>query len=156
MSERQNADSVRVGRVGFTGTRDGMTLAQKVTVIALLRDLGPTWAHHGDCVGADADFHHIAKEVGAQVMIHPPSDPRLRAKLVGDDIAEEKPYLDRNRDIVNACEVIIATPKEAREMNRGGTWWTIRLAQKLGRELVIVWPNGSTDPEQSDGSERVE
>lgn len=138
------ADTVRPPRVGFTGTRDGMTLAQKVTVIALLRQYAPVWVHHGDCVGADAEFHHAAQAVGAQVMIHPPSDPKLRAGLVGDDIAEEKPYLDRNRDIVHAADVLIATPKETTGATKGGTWYTVKYARKQGRKVVIVWPDGST------------
>jgi len=140
----QVADLVRVGRVGFTGTREGMTDAQRATVRLLLEDYAPSWAHHGDCVGADADFHHLAKAAGASVMLHPPSDPKLRAGLVGDDIAFEKPYLDRNRDIVNACEVLIATPKGTMDARNGGTWYTINYARQKGRRTVIVWPDGST------------
>lgn len=136
-------ETQEVHRVGFTGTREGMTLAQKVTVMALLRGHQPAWVHHGDCVGADADFHYMARAVGAQVMIHPPSDPKLRAGLVGDDIAEEKPYLIRNGDIVSAADMLIATPKEDEQQTRGGTWWTIHTARAKGKLVVIVWPNGT-------------
>jgi hypothetical protein len=148
----QNADLVRAFRVGFTGTRQGMTPEQMRTVSQLLDELGYDWAHHGDCVGADADFHVIARSKGMQVMIHPPSDSKLRARLVGDDIAQEKPYLDRNRDIVNACKVLIATPKEKGwSVQGGGTWYTINYACQQGRETIVVWPDGTTDPEHSDG-----
>lgn len=130
-------------RVGFTGTRDGMTPAQKATVASLLERVAPRWCHHGDCVGADADFHHLAKAAGSAVMIHPPSDPKLRAGLVGDDIAEEKPYLDRNRDIVNASSILIATPKEPTPQGKGGTWFTIGYARLQGKRVTIVWPDGT-------------
>lgn len=138
------AETVAPVRVGFTGTRDGMTDAQKATVADLLERVAPRWCHHGDCVGADADFHHLAKAAGSAVMIHPPSDPKLRAGLVGDDIAEEKPYLDRNRAIVHAATILVATPKESTPQGKGGTWFTIGYARLQGKRVTIVWPDGTT------------
>lgn len=138
------ADTVACPRVGFTGTRYGMTDAQKAAVASLLERVAPRWCHHGDCLGADADFHYLAKRAGAAVMIHPPSDPKLRARLVGDDIAEEKPYLDRNRDIVNASTILVATPKESTPQGKGGTWFTIGYARLQGKRVTIVWPDGTT------------
>jgi len=44
-------------RVGFTGTSQGMTRPQQEAVAALLLDPVPNEAHHGNCVGADAEFH---------------------------------------------------------------------------------------------------
>lgn len=152
MNPDQIAELVRVGRVGFTGTRDGMTDAQKATVEEIVVKLRPSWAHHGDCVGADGDFHQIAKR-HASVMIHPPSDPKLRARLVGDDIAEEKPYLDRNRDIVHAADVLIATPRTTAATIRGGTWYTVKYARRMGKTVVIVWPDGSTLIDGSGGAD---
>lgn len=133
----------RAGRVGFTGTREGMTDAQRAKVNRLLRELAPIWAHHGDCIGADDQFHDLAKLAGAKIMLHPPEKAGLRAFRIGDDIAFEKPYLSRNQDIVNACEVLIATPKEAEEQTTGGTWYTIRYARNQGRKTVVVLPDGT-------------
>jgi hypothetical protein len=45
-------------RIGFTGTRQGMTKRQRNA----LRDL--LAAHHGDAVGVDAEAHDIAIELG--------------------------------------------------------------------------------------------
>ena len=153
MSPEQSAETVRVGRVGFTGTREGMTEAQRAKVNRLLRTLAPIWAHHGDCVGADDQFHELAKLAGAKIMLHPPEKPDLRAFRVGDDIAREKPYLARNRDIVNACETLIATPKEHGWSLTGGTWYTVNYACQQGRDVIVVWPNGNVTPAQSDGHE---
>jgi len=47
------------------------------------------------------------------------------------------------RDFVNECDVLIAAPGEFVERKRGsGTWGTVRYARKLGRPLVIIWPDG--------------
>ena len=150
MSEH-SAESVRAGRVGFTGTREGMTDAQRVKVNRLLRELAPIWAHHGDCVGADDQFHDLAKLAGAKIMIHPPEKPDLRAFRLGDDIAPEKPYASRNADIVNATAYLIACPKESSVQYRGGTWHTVHYAERRALPVVIVWPDGST---HSDGGVR--
>jgi len=63
--------------VGFTGTRAGMTSEQRTTVNRLLRELAPIWAHHGDCIGSDDQFHDLAKLAGAKIMLHPPEKPDL-------------------------------------------------------------------------------
>lgn len=132
-------------RVGFTGTRKGMTDEQKQTVLRLLYEFAPAWCHHGDCVGADADFHHLARRLHTEVKIHPPSNPKLRAHLIGDDIAPEKPYLIRDRDIVEAADVVIAAPDGVQEKLKSGTWYTIRYARQLGKRTIIVWPDGSIE-----------
>lgn len=136
----QNAESV----VGFTGTRDGMTEEQKSTVLEILRRYGAVEAHHGDCVGADADFDKLARQHGAVVIVHPPADPRLRAYCATAVTYPERPYHARDRDIVDVSEVLIATPKETTGATRGGTWYTVKYARQQGRKVVIVWPDGST------------
>lgn len=139
MTPPESADTVRVG---FTGTRHGMTAAQKATVWELLRYDEVTEVHHGDCVGADGDFHDICHGKWP-VIIHPPLDPKLRAWCDGDRLPE-KHYLERNRDIVAACDWLIATPKEARDTG-GGTWYTIKRAIDTGRLVTIVWPDGTAE-----------
>lgn len=131
-------------RVGFTGTREGMTTDQIITVDGILSDdLIIRWAHHGDCVGADADFHRIAKLQGLFTKGHPPTDPKLRAYCDFDEIADPRPYLLRNGDIVTETDFLIATPKEMTEQKKGGTWWTVRCARSEGKPIMIVWPDGS-------------
>lgn len=129
--------------VGFTGSREGMTEAQKATVARLLAELQPKQARHGDCVGADADFHELARQTTAKVIIHPPSNDSARAGCIGDQILDEKPYLQRNKDIVDNSTVMIATPNTAQEQQRSGTWSTIRYARKSGKKLYVVAPDGS-------------
>lgn len=142
-----------VMRIGFTGTREGMTAAQRDSLNDLLEQHQPAEVHHGECQGADAQFHEQAFcGTAANIIIHPPTDDRYRAYCVGSRITKmpPKPYLERNHDIVNACDLLIACPKGPEEQ-RSGTWATIRFARKVGRPVTIIWPNGIIFPDGSIG-----
>ena len=128
--------------LGFTGSRNGMTCLQKESVTYLVRAIGMKEAHHGDCVGADEDFHNLVNKEGYTTVVHPPKNPKFRAFCDGNLIFPEKEYMDRNRDIVDLCEVIIATPNTFVEKSKGGTWSTVRYAVKMNKKLFIVLPNG--------------
>jgi hypothetical protein len=127
--------------IGFTGTRHGMTSNQKRIVAHLLRKLQPFEVHHGDCIGADAEFHDLAKSVGL-IIVHPPNFATNRAFCKAALISKPKHYLVRNRDIVDSSDCIIATPASSVEEVRGGTWYTIRYARKMKKSVLIVFPNG--------------
>ena len=94
-------------RVGFTGTRKGMTDAQKEAVRGLLARLRPAECHHGDCIGADAEFYALAEQAGALLVIHPPTDESQRAFCQGDRLRPAKDHLARNRQIVDETEALI-------------------------------------------------
>lgn len=129
---------------GFTGTQQGMTPAQKECITRLF-SLLPTMrsVHHGDCIGADADIHEIARAQKLWIVVHPPDNDSKRAFVTGyNEIREAKPYLARNDDIVSETEVLIAAPKGYGEEHRSGTWATVRRARKQGKRIVIVWPDG--------------
>jgi len=131
--------------IGFTGTRNGMTDAQRASVRSLVRLFaaqGIATAHHGDCVGADEEFHEIVDEAGLDITGHPPIDQSMRAFCSFDTEREPAEYLVRNRRIVDECEVVIAAPFEMVEQQRGGTWSTIRYARRV-RKARVVLPDGS-------------
>ncbi len=130
--------------IGFTGTRAGMTGPQMERLRTLLEDDRPTHVHHGDCVGADTEFHAIAVGCNARVWIetHPCDIGRYRKDSNANVVHPQKPPLDRNRDIVNACDVLMAAPNTMQEEMRSGTWATVRYARKAGKSVIIVWPNG--------------
>jgi len=140
--------------IGFTGTRKGMTDTQKQTVHGLLNawkgDYDNVTTHHGDCLGADAEFHEIARNLGLFVYIHPPTDDKLQAHCVGDYTYTPKHYLTRNAHIVDDSHVLVAAPASMRDIT-GGTWWTIRNARLKGREVHVIDPEGgilTTGPDQ--------
>jgi hypothetical protein len=136
--------------IGFTGTRSGMTAYQQAEVRDLLAHgwseiiLPATMVHHGDCVGADAEFHTIARGLGVAIVIHPPTDAKLRAFCTGAfEVRERKPYLERNKAIVEQTAFLIAAPKEPNEPRAGrgqGTWSTVRYARALGRPHIVIPP----------------
>jgi hypothetical protein len=143
--------------VGFTGTRHGMTAAQFWVVCEVLSGLLPiAEVHHGDCVGADADFHRAAACL--TVHAHPPTDERLRAFCDADVVHEARPYLARDADIVAASTVLIACPGERQEQRRSGTWATVRMARKAGKPVVLIYSDGDVVRERwpgpSEGDDR--
>lgn len=139
--------------VGVTGTQQGMTTAQHSAALETLTNLhlyeGHAVLHHGDCIGADASFHGMARMLGMGIVIHPPINPDKRAYCTtspGDLMWTEREYMDRNQDIVDSVGALVAAPSGP-EVLRSGTWATIRRARKRGIEIFIVWPDGSVTEE---------
>lgn len=134
--------------IGFTGTHKGMTDKQKRE----LKDVLLLWHdaysdnctivfHHGDCIGADAEAHDIAWMLGYVIEIHPPIRSKFRAFKNGDYCFKPKPYLERNRDIVDyADDELIACPSSEKEVLRSGTWSTVRYARKQDKKVTIIMP----------------
>jgi hypothetical protein len=130
--------------VGFTGTREGISERQRF----LLRDLLQTWlvfnaVHHGGCIGADAAFHRIVLEAApfAPRHVHPgPEGSRCLIRPDVDMLYANAPYLHRNRDIVDACHLLIACPNTPTEKLRSGTWATVRYARSRHRPTLILYP----------------
>ena len=128
---------------GFTGTAQGMTRAQKAVFVSLLPD--ELEFHHGDCIGADEDAHHLVRQtcLVSKIVIHPPTLEVKRAFCQGNIILPVKDYLPRNHDIVDSVREMIATPKGFKEELRSGTWATIRQAKRVGIRCTIIWPDGT-------------
>lgn len=106
-------------------------------------ELGDIEFHHGDCIGADAQAQTIVETfVGYdRIWIHPPIISTKRAWCRGEHILPVRPYLKRNHDIVDYCDILIACPRTSNEEMRSGTWATIRYARSKENVLVkIIWP----------------
>lgn len=134
-------------KIGFTGTRQGMTRLQGQALKDMLCDAEGEF-HHGDCLGADHEAHDIATELHLFTVAHPPSDTRLRAFTVANRIMEPLPYLERNRNIVRATDLLIAAPREMQEEIRSGTWSTVRYARSCGRRIWLFFPDGTYEIEE--------
>ena len=128
-----------------------MTEQQLLTVERLINGRDAYEFHHGDCIGADKEAHQIAQRLEVDVVIHPPEDTKFRAWCTGIEnevrhtamILPSKPYLQRNQDIVDSCDLLIATPGEPLEVLRSGTWSTVRKGRKKkSTEVIVVYPNG--------------
>jgi hypothetical protein len=153
LSMTQIRDSVEhLCELGFTGTQTGTTLAQITNARIMLMEYwlaGTLKFHHGDCVGSDAEIHRVAKRIGYQIHVHPPSDPKKRAWCKADVLYPDKPYLIRNKDIISDTNILLATPKGPEEL-RSGTWSTIRLARQRRwiKKIYIIYPDGRIDLEE--------
>lgn len=137
-------------KIGFTGTQVGMTPMQLLKVAQMIAKNALTEAHIGDCVGADSEFLQLVQLANTNKQFahikthgHVPLNPSKRVFGKYDVEHPPKAYLDRNHDIVDASDVMIATPKENEEQQRSGTWATIRYAKRTGTKLVIVFPDGN-------------
>lgn len=129
--------------VGFSGTRKGMTEAQKKSVEKVLWTLRAKMVIHGDCVGADEDFHEIAKRMGLRVRLRPAIYENLRAFCEGaDDTRPPMEPLIRNKYIVSDTDALVATPETDTEVTRSGTWSTVRHARRVRSPVILVLPNG--------------
>lgn len=126
-------------KIGFTGTRQGMSQNQKEQFVLKLFDLDLTEFHHGDCIGADADAHDIVREFfpDVKIIIHPPERTGSQAFKQGDLYHPTKPYIMRDRDIVRDSDYLIGAPLDV-EVIRSGTWTTIRYARKIGRPHTVL------------------
>lgn len=132
--------------IGFSGTRKGLTTLQRYGLDLLLQYLPATALHHGDCKGSDASAHFFAGRLGVPIVIHPPDKDSLRAFCHAPpavSILAPLPYLERNRAMVDASDVLLATPETAAEEWRSGTWATIRYARKTGKRVIVIEPDGT-------------
>jgi len=121
-----------------------MTKKQLKSFKELLIEMKADLLVHGDCIGADDQAGNVAGSLGMSVNKRPStlSDDRAFSK-VGTVVAEERPPLDRNRDIVDDGDCLIACPRRMKEERRSGTWATVRYAAKIDTPLWLVWPDGS-------------
>lgn len=142
--------------LGMTGTRNPLSIKQLDwldVVIAGCQEL-----HHGACINADEAAHDAGVKLGRIVWVHPPTDQRLmmptsKWRVPGVRVMPPRPYLERNRNIVDDTDALIAVP-EGPERQTGGTWYTVRYALSVGRVVTICYPDGRVEvryPRESEG-----
>ncbi len=137
-------------KIGFTGTRKGLTEKQRRVLTSQLRYAlqsknMPLSFLHGGCIGADEQAAMIAGNLGYDLIEFPSDLAYMRTRLVSHETRSVKAPLARNDDIIEECDRLYACPKEMYEPNPGrgqGTWTTIRHARKANRRTIIIWPNG--------------
>lgn len=153
-------------KIGFTGTRQGMSADQLSVLRERLSPPTTNWGmfsefHHGDCVGADEEAHDMIRvllarhwPMAVRIVIHPPSDERWRAhcdalmdyrELLNVRVLDEKGYLERDRDIVDATDMLIGCPASVDLRSHGGTAYTLRYALALKKPVIIIWPDGRVE-----------
>lgn len=135
--------------IGFTGTREGLADAQRASLGVLLTfDLQPTVWRHGSCKGADVEAAQLVRyihEAACRIIAHPgpDNDPCRTLSGVDDETLPGKAHFARNRDIVDASEVLIACPVSMEILSHGGTAYTVNFGIKNGKRVIICWPDGT-------------
>lgn len=133
-------------KIGFTGNRFGLNSEQKIQIISILDKYENIIVSHGDCIGSDTEFHNICMDYKntypnkkIRIDIYPPNNYNLRAFNKADVLMDEKPYLERNLDIIKNSSILIACPIDKnKEELRSGTWSTIRKARKYNLKIYIL------------------
>jgi hypothetical protein len=138
--------------IGFTGSRMGMTQSQRKVFTITIRDRIHEGAIqkfvHGGAIGADENADLIVSQWGIPIVVRPASNDRCLFWIEkGDGIVRavhsvELP-LERNRQIVESVREMIATPAQMKEMQRSGTWMTIRHSRRKEVPVTIIYPDGT-------------
>ena len=142
-------------RIGFTGTRKGLTPDQVAALSLELKEQlekhpgHEIQVHHGDAIGADQQFHDACRVMGFRIVIHPATNQRERAFCKGaTDVRPPTDFASQSDAILTATQLLIAAPDGMKERARGsGTWMTVRKARKAGKTIVICYPDGSRNTE---------
>lgn len=123
-----------------------MADAQREGVAEFLRVNSPMVIHHGDCIGADSQFHDSALLLPKppRIETHPCNLTKFRAYRKADFVHSVKSPKDRNKDIAWDCEQLLAAPETTADKSpHSGTWQTIRLALSFKKTITVIWPNGT-------------
>jgi hypothetical protein len=137
--------------IGVTGTRLGMTTAQKDTWRGLVPDGGFT-LHHGGCTGADTDAVEIAVSVcpSAKIVAWPgPSGASAISLFYSTKSHSPRPFRVRNQRVVDRVGTLYAFPDRKPMRVRSGTSMTVNLAKRREISIVIIWPDGTTKTERA-------
>lgn len=126
--------------LGFTGSGDGLTHAQKESLKALVAEeqFSGYSSLHSNGVGADQEFEAIARARGL-------------AKQVTDS---PQTKIQKNNEVVIRSSVLIAAPSDEGffRFSGSGTWDTVQYAWKTGLLVILIWPSGKVvrDARRSD------
>lgn len=141
-----------VRTVGFTGSRNGITAFQRAVFgTILIFDVHPAVFRHGSCKGADVEAARVVRyaysERGIRIIAHPGLDNDLCRvdSGVDDDVLAGRTHFARNRDIVDKSDLLVAMPDCQPLGSNGGTSYTVGYAKKVGRQTLIIWPDGTTE-----------
>jgi hypothetical protein len=137
--------------LGFTGTSKRpptpVQIAALDDILAEFWDKGYRTLVHGEARNADSLANDMARAKGYYTYGRPTTISDNRCEV--DARAEPKRPLDRDWDIVEEANTLVAVPANQKEEVRSGTWATVRYARKLNAPVVIIKPNGDVDRERT-------
>lgn len=134
--------------VSVSGTREGASDAQLLALAeTLLHYTGlhkTIELHHGDCLGVDQQAAEMAAMMQHTTVSHPPTKDNMRAFHESDVVMPAKGYLERDRDLAELCDVLVALPLVHDVNANSGTWYTIRHAMRINKDIIVIDRDGIT------------
>lgn len=140
--------------LAFTGTRRGLTNAQRGRLAETLNDIQTMSEDglillHGGAPGADAEADFLAArlEITTEVYpstVHPWTTYTARPGLT---VHPPAPPLKRNVMMVRRADRLIACPAGADEEVRSGTWYCYRRMKELNKSITLIFPTGEVKEE---------
>lgn len=133
-------------RYGFVGSVAGMTSAQLARVRAIFCDSNTRCdeLHHTDSLGADAEAHDIADELGAMIIAHPSTDSTRRSLCMADVEMRPTSIVDARKRVIESCDVLVVASGNEQAVANAGPWMAANLAKRMGRDVIVIMPDGST------------
>ena len=126
-----------------------MTERQTLALAQLVQSSVWSEFHHGGCIGADAQAHALVltwkqrrESNHPAIHNHPACLPKEVIGVCPDPDALYAPMepLTRNRVIVDNISLLVAAPRGLAEVQRSGTWSTIRYARVQNVPVLILDP----------------
>ncbi len=131
--------------IGFTGSRLGMTLEQRIIFTKILArcrsKTKENWLHHGLCVGSDKEAHETGILLGFKIHGHPPLDETYMVSVPCNKLDSPFSFSGRNQRIAVATRIMIATPRTGSV----GTYNAIAHAERLKKPRIIIHAAGVVD-----------
>lgn len=141
-----------MSKIGFIGTRHGMSESQKAAFEEFIQSKEFTEFHHGDCIGSDKQAHeivdHFRKDSQKDIKIigHPPKSQKTRAYCDFDIEMIPDTFYNRNHHIIEATDIFVANP-DVSERVKSGTWDSIRYARRMKKSVYIIHKSGRIEKE---------
>jgi hypothetical protein len=144
--------------LGFIGSKDGMTQAQREWVAWFLAHNCEIIkeAHHCDSNPVDDQFDNLVREYAmgfCVIFAHPANVEAYRAYVdyktpkrgkpaLKTTMLKERPFILRECDILEACDTLIFAPRTRDETRYSPLWYAHKRALDMGRMTYLIMPNG--------------
>lgn len=128
--------------VSFAGASWGTTDEQDAVIEFCIQEMEPSLLIHGGRPGADQVSRCIALSFGVPSYAYPSDLISQRAYSDSDFSYVPISEHEKNDTIAEMGDVLIACPDEYMETRHCASWDVVRHARRLGRKLVIIWPDG--------------
>lgn len=140
-------------KIGITGSRVGPVSDEQSNALhatlktyrAQINDF-----FHGCCIGVDEEATMLAFDLKYHIVGFPPINKKLASDVamsLSHELRPEAEYLERDRAIVEASDLLLVVPKSFNKEMKSGTWYTYRYAILVNTPRLIIWPDGSMETE---------